>query len=111
MGAGSSTVEIGDCKMGVSSLCSRETMLGVVGGLRLEFGGTGLRLMKVLFVVSVGIADSDALVRSDDADALSDCEGKVARVFCVGRDGVDDVVSVLTLPDRNFRAFAFTESG
>jgi hypothetical protein len=65
-----------------------------VGGLRLEFGDTGLRLMKDLFVVSVGIADSDGLVRSDDddADALSGGEGKVARVFCVGRDGVDDVV-------------------
>jgi len=84
--AGSSTVDIGDCNMVVSSLGSRERMPGVVGGLRFEFGGTGLRLMRFLFFVGVDIIGSDGLVRIDDIDAFSGGESGVARAFC----GVDD---------------------
>jgi hypothetical protein len=108
---GSSTLEIGDCIMDVSSLGSRERMAGVVGGLRFEFDGTGLRLIKGLFVAGVGIDVSDGLVRTDDIDWLSAGESGTARVFCTAEDGPDEDESRLPPPGRSFRAFAFTVSG
>jgi hypothetical protein len=83
-----------------------------VGGLKLEFVEPGLRLMKFLFVVDVGIVVSDRLVWSDDIDALSGEESGEARMFCTAGDGLDVAESILLLPVRSFRAFfTFTASG
>ena len=108
---GSSMVEVGDCMTDTSSFGSRETMPGAVGGLRLEFGGTGLRLIKFLFAVGVDIDGSGGLVRSDDIDVLSGGESGEERVFGSDEDFTDDVELTLHPPGRSFRAFSFTESG